>query len=561
MLGELNILGVVATNAVVSGALLLLLRPASAADRLFPSQRAVAAFARAYPVVTALAVVAVLAIAWRVVLALVLPPYGYDALHYHLPTVIGWIQSHRVSTSPLNTCCAYYPENGELLATWPAVLGGGVEYIDLVQIAAALVGAAAVAGLARVARLPREGAVAAASLFLLTPILLEQSNTADVDVTFTATALATYFLLLRALGAARPPPLVSLRRSGNGRRPLPRHEADRQRVLRDAGRTARGRRAAPPAVEAAGNWLAAAVFAVPVAVLGISWYVRSWLARAARTTDGGPDRRRDRVPGNDHLTGAPPGLRRYFAPLQPIVSWASDLHFWTKMGYTLGGLATGGLGPVWAYFGAILSVVFAVYAWRRCRPVFWFFLVPTALLFAVQPDHWYSRYTIAIAAVGAIGVAWAMTADWRPSQARLAFGVAALVLAGAGAWISSRVLIPTAGFRVLGPRTVIRDALDGKRTVGTAFDPGYHWIDGIHGQPIAVDPYSARMFAPLAGRSFQNRLVALPRVTDLRAFVASHHVAYVAAFKDSYYDLQARKDPGVFQLIGGDRLRGYRVRR
>ena len=97
VLGELNILGVVATNAVVSGALLLLLRPASAADRLFPSQRAVAAFARAYPVVTALAVVAVLAIAWRVVLALVLPPYGYDALHYHLPTVIGWIQSHRVS--------------------------------------------------------------------------------------------------------------------------------------------------------------------------------------------------------------------------------------------------------------------------------------------------------------------------------------------------------------------------------------------------------------------------------------------------------------------------------
>src|SRR5205814_9886447 len=169
------------------------------------------------------------------------------------------------------------------------------------------------------------------------------------------------------------------------------------------------------------------------------WCIRSWTATSSPYYP--MDAKLGGVtvfPGTNHLMGAPNGLRHYPVPLQPIVSWASDLHFWTKAGYTLGGMHSGGLGPVWAYLGVPLSVVFAVYAWRRCRPVFWFFIVPTALLFLIQPDHWYARYTIGLAPLGAIAVAWAITATWRPAWGRVALGVATLVLAASAAFITTR---------------------------------------------------------------------------------------------------------------------------
>jgi hypothetical protein len=558
ILGQLNVAGVLVTNAVVSGALLVFVPIAPRERRPRPS---LVGFAREHPVVAALAVLAALAFAWRIVLALVLPPYGYDALNYHLPTVIGWIQSHRISTSPLNICCAYYPQNGELLTTWPAVLGGGIEYVDLVQVAAALVGAAAVAGIARVARLPQAGVVAAASLFLLTPVLLEQANTSDVDVTFTATAVAAYFLIIRALEAAGRRRWLLFGTAGVA--------AGLCLGVKPTGSAFFATLALPLIVGALARrrwpWretrLAAALFTAPVAVFGLSWYIRSWLAK------GSPYYPMDvKVAGvtvfhgTNHLTGAPPSLDRYPVSIQPLVSWASDLDFWTKRGYTLGGLESGGLGPVWSYFGAVLSVVFAVYAWRRCRPVFWFFVVPTALLFLIQPDHWYSRYTIGCAALGAIAVAWAMTTAWRPAWARVALGVATLVLAGGAGWVATRLVRPTTGFNDLSLQTVLSDVVHGRRTVGTVFNPDYRWIDLIHGRPVALDPHSVHMFSPMAGRRFENLIVPLPHRTDLRAWLATHDVAYIAVFKDGYYDDQARADPTLFEFVGGDRIRGYRVK-
>ena len=62
---------------------------------------------------------------------------------------------------------------------------------------------------------------------------------------------------------------------------------------------------------------------------------------------------------------------------------------------------------------------------------------------------------------------------------------------------------------------------------------------------LTLDPFSAHMFSPLAGRRFENRLVALPRRTDLRAWLRTHDVAYLAAFKHSYYDEQAQGQPAT----------------
>jgi hypothetical protein len=563
ILGRLDVVAVLATNAVVSGALLVFPRP-SREDERRPGSRngpaRLAARCRAHPIVATLVVLASIAIAWRIVLALALPPYGYDALTYHLPTVVDWIQHGRISTSTLNTCCNYYPENGELLATWPAVLAGGIEYVDLVQIAAGLLGAVAVAGIARAARLPAHGAAAAAALFLLTPIVLAQANTSDVDLTFTGTGLAAYYLVLRALEVVGRRRWFLLGAAGAatglciGTKPTGSEFLATLALPLVVGAVRRRR----------WTWhetgVGTAVFAVPVAALGIAWYVRSWFVT------GNPFHPMDVrflgvtvFAGRNHLTGAPPDLRRHFILLQPLISWANDLHFWTKPSYNLGELL-GGLGPVWSYFGAILSLVFAVYAWKRCRPVFWLFLVPTALLFVIQPDHWFSRYTIGLAAAGSIAVAWAMTGSWRPTWARLALGLATLVLAGGGAWVASRLVLPGTRFKALSISRVLSDAVHGRRTVGAVFDHDYAWLDRIgRGAPIAFDLHSVHLFSPFAGRYFQNRLLALPQRGNLRAFVGKHHVAYVVTLPGSFYDRQARGEPGTFERLHGHYLHPYRV--
>jgi 4-amino-4-deoxy-L-arabinose transferase-like glycosyltransferase len=566
VLGRLNIVAVLATNAAVSGALLVFLRPTQERRRR-PALRDVATrlidACRSHPIEATLLALAVVALAWRVVLALIFPPFGYDPLTYHLPTVIGWVQSSRISTSSLNTCCAYYPENGELLVTWPAVLGGGIEYVGLVQIAAGLLGAVAVAGIARAARLPTHGAAAAAALFVLTPVVLVQSNTADVDLTFTGTGLAALYLVLRAAQAAGPRRWFLFGAAGAatglciGTKPTGSEFLATLAVPLVVGAVARRR------WTWRGTGIDTALFALPVGVLGIWWYVRSWIAT------GNPFYPMDVrflgvtvFPGRNHLTGAPPQIRRHFILLQPLVSWASDLHFWTKPAYALGG-QFGGLGPVWSYLGAILTVVFAIYAWRHCRLVFWLFLVPTALLFAIQPDHWYSRYTIGIVAAGSIAVAWAMTAVWRPAWARVTLGVVVLLLAAGGAWVASRMLIPgTMWFRPLSLGTVLSDVSHGPQTVGAVFDRDYAWVDKLsNGAPIALDVHSVHQIAPLAGRHFQNKLVLLPHRTDLRAFVARHDIPYVATLPKSFYDLQARSEPATFKPLGGRHIHAYRVER
>jgi 4-amino-4-deoxy-L-arabinose transferase-like glycosyltransferase len=560
-LRRLDLATVLVVNAAVTGALLVFLRPER---RGRPGMRAIAEglvlACRSQPLAAALAALAGLALAWRVVLALVLPPYGFDALTFHLPTVVGWLQVDRITTTPLNVCCVYYPENGEVLFTWPALLGGRAEYVDLVQIASALVGAAAVAGIARAALVRVPGAWIAASLFVLTPVLLAQSNTAYVDVTFTAEALAAFYLVLRYLEATGRERRLLLGCAGAatalcvGTKPtgivfglalaLPlvvRAVARRKSKWREGG-------------------LAAALFALPIAVLGISWYLRSWIVT------GNPFHPMNVrflgatvFAGSNHLNGPPPQLARHSSLLQPVLSWYSDLHFWTKGGYSYEE-RLGGFGPVWSYFGAILVIVFAVHAWRRRRIIFWYFLVPMALFFAIQPDHWWSRYTLPLAAAGSIAVAWALTASWRPSQLRLALALATLVLAAGGAWIASKDVLPGAKFRALSAKVIIHDAVHGRRSVGQVFDPDYAWIDKIrHASPIAIDLKSVHMISPFAGARFQNRLLTLPGRGDLRVFVRTHRVEYVVTRKGSYYDKQAQGERATFKSLGGRRVRAYRV--
>jgi hypothetical protein len=155
-----------------------------------------------------LVALAVLALGWQLLVALVLPPFDYDGLSYHLTTVAAWVQSESLAPSPMTPCCAYYPFNAELPSAWLVVLVGSDALVGTVQVAAAALAGAAVAAIARTAGLSRRGAVAAGALFVLTPALLAQAPTSYVDVLLAALVLAGLQGLARYAVDARAVRLV-----------------------------------------------------------------------------------------------------------------------------------------------------------------------------------------------------------------------------------------------------------------------------------------------------------------------------------------------------------------
>lgn len=199
VLRHLNATSLLLINAALTSGVFLIVRPSIRSPRKWPTlggvMKAGGGAARAHPLAAALAALAAAALGWRVVLAIVLPPYAFDALSYHLPTVAHWISRGRIEESPLNDCCAGYPAGGEAVFTWPAILLDGDSAVDAVQIGFAVLAALAVAGLARVACLRRSSAVTAAALFALTPIVLAQANTNYVDVISAATFLVALFFV------------------------------------------------------------------------------------------------------------------------------------------------------------------------------------------------------------------------------------------------------------------------------------------------------------------------------------------------------------------------------
>ncbi|MDQ3702860.1 MAG: hypothetical protein M3442_18335, partial [Chloroflexota bacterium] len=161
-----------------------------------------------HPWETAVVTLAVLGLGWQLVVALVLPPFAFDAITYHLTIVATWLQAENIDPTPLSLCCAYYPATSELLFTWPALFLGNDSLIDTVQIGFAALGALAVAGIARSAGLPARGAAAAAGLFAVTPIVLVQASTNFADVMVAACVLAALHALVRFAKTGAPPRLL-----------------------------------------------------------------------------------------------------------------------------------------------------------------------------------------------------------------------------------------------------------------------------------------------------------------------------------------------------------------
>lgn len=519
---------------------------------------------------------------WRLTIAYLMPPYAADALWYHLTTVAGWLQEDQIGPSELSIWSTVYPYNGELLFTWPALLLGHDTFIDAVPLPFAIIASLAVAGISRIVGLSNRGAAAAGCLFLLTPIVLSQTTANYTDLIFISFFLSCFYFVLRFvadLGAIDGGNLAYVLLAGL------------------AGGLALGTKVlgiiylGVLALLLLGHLLAArfggrvngkqlvwslVLFVAPVLALGSYHYVETWVRFGNPLYPV-----RIAAFGVEFFSGR--SVDWFLTP--PLTEgawwqemwgqWRQDYFFLVQPrfhAYSYDDRGSG-LGPLWSYLAIPLLPVFAFRLFRTNGVVLLNVLLPVAVMVALQPYRWWSRFTMILIAVGVIAVVAVVEALPHRWSTALKGAVVALVALGI-AFPTLKIDGEFWAHRILSYAT----APAHERTIGRISLPAYRWVDDApSGAKIGVDTSGAflggapSVFAyPLFGRRFQHRVYPLPQSSEA-AFaraLADETISYVFVGRGKIIDLWAR---GAVRarcaeplydgpLYRGNIVRAYRIR-
>lgn len=524
-----------------------------------------------------LGVAVVIETAYLALAAYVLPSAAWDAMTYHLVAVASWIRGDRILITPLRLFANVYPMNGELTFLWVASLTRSDLLVDLPQLAFAIIGAIAVAAIARTVGVSKSGAIVAASLYLLTPIVLAQATSDYVDLVLPGLFLAGFAFLLRYLLAEN--------QDGDMQAALARRPATQLVFAGVACGLAVGSKStgalygAVAALVLVGNlvwwrrrrqlsWRACGIrltaFLLPIVALGSFWYVRTWVEYGTPTYPYSVS-----VAGVEVFSGVDPSsvnvppdaIRKYSGPLRTLASWAH-----LTSGYTYD-QRLDGLGPQWLLLELPALVLFAVYCALRRRLLFFNFVLPFTVIVALTPSNWWSRLTVLLVAPGAVALVFLIEQIRRRSIVLL-LEAATIVLVVAGCALSAkRITVLQHSFPAA---TVLPDATKprSERTLGKLVLPEYGWTDTVpRNSRIGVDPIDVpnNFLFPLFGTDFRNEVIALSTrdltSDSLRTTLQRSHIDYFVTRKHSPRDDIAKANPQALEPVSavGD-LRVYRVR-
>lgn len=531
-----------------------------------------------------LLVVAAGEVLWRLAIAYLLPPYAADALWYHLTTVAGWLQDDQIGPSDLSIWSTVYPYNGELLFTWPALLLGDDTFVDAVQLPFAIVAAVAVSGIGRTAGLSTRGAAAAGCLFFLAPIVLSQTTANYTDLIFIAFFLSCFYFVLRFVADLRT------RQNGGG-------NLAHLLLAGIAGGLALGAKVLGViylgvlALLLAGHLLAARLsgrangkrtvwslmlFVVPVLALGAYHYVETWVRFGnplypVRIAAFGVELFGGR--SVDWFLTAPLVDGAWWQEMWG--QWRRDYFFLVRPrfhAYSYDDRGSG-LGPLWSYLAIPLVSVFAYRLFRTNRAVLLNVLLPVALMVALQPYRWWSRFTMILIAVGVIAivaVVEALPRRWSTVLKAAVLGLVALGIAFPTLKIDGEFWAP----RILSFAGIPAH----ERTIGRIALPGYRWVDAApKGAGIGVDTSSTflgggpSVFAyPLFGPRFEHRVYSLPQTTEtaFRRTILDKRLSYVFVARGKRIDRWMQHASGfrcadvIYEgpLYPGNVVRAYRTR-
>ncbi|MDD5457721.1 MAG: hypothetical protein PHV30_11925 [Candidatus Margulisbacteria bacterium] len=117
-----------------------------------------------------------------VFLGWLIPPYGWDSITYHLPTVFHWVQEKRIFIIQPLCATSFFPMNGSLFMMWLYLGSKSLNLLNLTQVPFALMLSLATYSLAR--KLNIHDAIIVIPLVLLTPAIMLLCSVAYVDVIF-----------------------------------------------------------------------------------------------------------------------------------------------------------------------------------------------------------------------------------------------------------------------------------------------------------------------------------------------------------------------------------------
>jgi hypothetical protein len=467
-----------------------------------------------HPWETAIVAIAALALAWQLLVALVLPPFAFDALTYHLTIVADWVQRQSIDPSSLSLCCANYPANSELVFAWPVLFLGSDGVVDTVQFGFVALGALSVAGIVRSSGLPSPASAAAAGLFVATPIVLTQAPTDYADIMVAAWALAALHSLVRfAATGSRAHLVVAGLAAGLllGTKGTGAVWGVALALVALVAAIVLARRGRIPRRSAARGF---AAFLVACLAVGSFWYARNWIetgnpAYPFEVEPAGIEIFHGPLRVDEVLTQPEVGADQPW-PVAMLRSWASDLDFWNQGSYAYE-QRSGGLGPLWPWLALPLLIPLVVGLVRR-RSAALVAVITVGVVLVVQPYDWWSRFTIPLIAVGALAIVAA--AAWAPRlwMRRSVQGLA-LILMVAGVGLSSFEVDPAGGEAPLPARDLISLIGDPseERTVGRLFFDEYRFLDQVpEDATVVVDLHApeVRFVYPLFGPEQTRDVVA-----------------------------------------------------
>jgi hypothetical protein len=422
-------------GTLLLGAVLWLVVAAALAWRRPASRRAWGARARrsgravraalSDPPVALATVLVVGTLAWRTFLALRLPVVDFDGWSYHLVFADVWLQHNALTLVPQRPWTAGYPADTEILTTWlmaftrSDVFAG---FTSLLPIPAAI---AATIGLARSLGASPRRALLAGLLLGMTPALVALAGTSYVDAASVAFVAASLWLALRVVRGEHGLSAVLLLGIATGLAigtkgtnlilVTPGLVAAGVVLLRDAIDRARASGGFGPAV---GRLVA---LALPVLVLGMSWYAKNWLVygNPLYPFAMGP------FPGPTTLTEftfTPPQLEGRSWLGQIVASWTAD---WNLRRYAYN-VRPGGLGAAWPAIVVIAAAGLVLLARRRAVAPIAFVVIPAGVTLATMPMPWYARLTLFLPAVALPLAAVAIDALRPPFATIAAFAIVAL---------------------------------------------------------------------------------------------------------------------------------------
>jgi hypothetical protein len=317
-----------------------------------------------------------------------------------------------------------------------------------------------------------------------------------------------------------------------------------------------------------------ALFLVPMLVLGGFWYGRNLIEHGNPVYPGEVRVLGERVfsgPGVA-LTAPPAGSE----PVAILKSWGHDL---TRIfqgsteKYHREDETEGGMGLVWLLLGLPLLASLVIGLARRHSPLVWTFLFPLALLFALQPYRWWSRFTIALLAPGLVAVV--VFVDTGRSRAlTLAVRSLTLVFAAVAVWLGSSHVARWDHDYGVGDTIELAGRPGSQRTLGSLFLPSFRWVDHVEpGARIAVaipvvinrDQCPGGIcedlpfFYGLYGRHFRHRVHRLdtPTRRGTLEWMRTRRIGYVYVARRSRYARWLSMEPGFVPLYRDKRVTAY----